>query len=273
MSNHPNQTGKASSMLDRVKARLDKSIGYRADLHLAQMKPINDGACYAMVSFQPSIGEPTRDDIFKLVKATFGGKVLPVMESIKVATKRDALSIILSAHQVTRDITDARDMHTVVAGATYMDAPMRETWEVQTTAEGQQYLQRVSEDNIPQIVEERCRRMATAGLASQRTTLESILQSGAMKIEVQDVVACFHNGEIHKNCIVASVISGETGDFVTVKIPQVGQITVEAESVTDVVHPGKDTTKDRLSDLNKYYRQALPDSQYADELTRETTRG
>ena len=254
-------------MLDLLSSKMNQTIGSRADMHIEDSEAIDNDSCRIMVAYANHIGQVTADQLEEFVIREFGGKLIPNMATAQNFSELGRVMVVVSRANVTRPLEDAEHMHKVVAGAVYMDTTLGDTWEVMQSADGS-YLQRVSSDNIHQIVSERRRRMGIAG--QQPVTIATAMASygGTLEVAPGDTVSVLYKNANHTNCTVASV-----GDStVTVRIPNVGVATVSNKAVYQIeaMSPARISEMERK--LNDYYKQVYG-PEYAKMLTRKTTQG
>ena len=95
-------------------------------------------------------------------------------------------------------------------------------------------------------------------------TVAKALGSGSSTAAAGDVVRCYHQGSIFSDCEVKSV---QADNRLSVKIPNVGTFTVAREAIVEVQAISKGKAGQMKSKLAEYYKKALPDAGYAQDLT------
>jgi hypothetical protein len=265
--NHNSQEAadRFSRMMTKADAKLNEVYGGRADLYISDVQPLDRDSCYALVNYAQGLPSPTSEAVVEFIGAKFSGKVRPVLETAKAFVDHNAVLVMLAKYQPTRRIDDVAQMHTVIAGARYLDVEMKDTWDVAVTPEGTKYLRRVNDDDVSKMVAERRARMTvTAGVTE--LTVAKALGSGASTAETGDIVRLYHQGSIYSDCEVKNV---QADNRLSVKIPNVGTFTVAREAIVEVQAISKGKAGAMKSKLAEYYKKALPDSGYAKDLTRE----
>lgn len=251
-----------SRMMAAVDERLSETHGERADIYVADVQPLDKDSCYALLSYANGLPAPTTANVVDFVGRQFGGKVRPVLETARNFVDHNAVLIMLAKYQPSRPIEDTAGMHTIIAGARYLDVELKATWDVAVTPEGTKYLRRVSDDDVSSMVAERKQRMAVAGVAE--LTVAKALGGGASSADTGDVVRCYWQGSVYSDCEIKSV---QGGNRLSVKIPNVGTVTVAREAVIEVQAISKQKAGQMKSKLADYYRQAMPEKDYANQLT------
>jgi hypothetical protein len=253
-----------SSLASAIETRMNEVSGKRADLYISDVMPLDRDACFALVSYAETLQAPTTADVVEFLGREFDGKVRPVLETAELFPDHAALKIMLARNAPTRPINDVAAMATVVAGARYLDVDLRDTWDVRVGQDGQKYLQRVSDDDVSAMVRDRQARLgahSTAGVL----TIAKALGAGVSTAEVGDTVRCFYQGYVYPDCTVEKVMADHK---LSVKIPKIGPVTVAREAV-EIQAISKQKAGQLKSKLSEYYQKALPDKQYAKELTKE----
>lgn len=253
-----------SRMMAQVDERLSEVAGERADLYISDVQPLDRDSCYVLLNYATGLPSPTTANVVDFVARQFGGKVRPVLETARDYSDHSAVLLMLAKYQPTRPIDDVAGMHTVVAGARYLDVEMKATWDVAVTPEGTKYLRRVSDDDVSRMVADRRQRMAVAGVAE--LTVAKALGGGASRADVGDVVRCYWQGSIYSDCEVKSV---QAQNRLSVKIPNVGTVTIAREAVCEVQAISKQRAGQIKSKNAEYYKKAFPDAGYATQLTKE----
>ncbi len=255
---------RGSRMLRLLDERMNEVSGARADLHISDCQPLDRESCYALINWAPGLPAPTTVEVVDFIGRTFDGKVRPVPETAKAFVDHQAILMMLAKYQPTRPINDVATMHTVVAGARYLDVEMRDTWDVAATPEGTKYLRRVTDDDVSKMVAERRSRMAVAGMA--QLTVAKALTGGVSAADAGDIVRCYFQGSVYSDCEVKSL---QAGNRLSVKVPGVGTVTVAREAILEIQAISKSKANEIKKKNNEYYKKAFGDPKYAGDLTNE----
>lgn len=262
--NTPESEDRHSRMMAKIDEQLNEAYGGRADLFISDVQSLDRDSCYALINYAQGLPAPTTDHVVEFIGREFGGKVRPVLETARSFVDHNSVLVMLAKYQPTRKIDDVANMHSVIAGARYLDVEMKDTWDVSTTPDGVKYLRRVNDDDVSRMVSERKQRMAVAGVAE--LTVAKALGSGACNADTGDIVRCYYQGSVYSDCEVKSV---QADNRLTIKIPNVGNVTVAREAIVEVQAISKGKAGELKSKLSEYYKKALPDAGYAKDLTRE----
>ena len=259
---------RTGNMLDKLASKMHKTIGRRADMYIEDSESIDMNSCRVMVAYAKHIGPVDSEQLSEFVIREFNGKLVPNLATAQSFTDLGRVMVILTRAHVTRPMEDAQHMHSVAAGAVYIDKTLADTWEVATAEDGQPFLSRVATDDIANIVAVRRQRMSTAG--QQPMSISAAMQAygGTFDVGPGDTVKVMYKDAPHSGCTVASV--GD--DNVTVKIPRIGTATVSKHAVFSVEQIDGKRLGQMKKELDDYYTQVYG-PEYAGELTKETTRG
>lgn len=260
----PETEDRRNRMMAKLDEQLNEVYGGRADLFISDVQPLDKDSCFALINYAQGLQAPTTAQVVEFIGNQFGGKVRPVLETARSFVDHNSVLVMLAKYQPTRKIEEVSAMHTIIAGARYLDVEMKDTWDVATTPEGTKYLRRVNDDDVSKMVAERKQRMAVAGVAE--LTVAKAVGSGVSTADTGDIVRCYYQGSVYADCEVKSVTGGNR---LTVKIPNVGVVTVAREAIVEVQAISKGKAGKMKSKLSEYYKKALPDAKYAGQLTNE----
>ena len=253
-------------MTAAIDERLNDVAGSRADLFISDSLALDQDTVYAMLTYAAGLPAPTSSDIVEFVGREFEGRVTPVLATARHFVDHNSICVMLAKYAPSRPLQDSAAMHTVVAGARYLDVEMRDTWDVSTSPDGQKFLRRTSDDDVAKMVADRKIRMADAG--TQYLTVANALGAGLTMADVGDIVRCYHAGSVYSDCEIKSVVAHNR---LSVKIPHVGVMTIDRAQVVEVQCASKAKTGEMKKKLAEYFKKALPDAKYASELCKETT--
>lgn len=263
--NTPEVEDRLSRMMAKVDEQLNEAYGQRADLFISDVQALDSDSCYALINYAQGLPAPTTAAVIEFVGREFDGKVRPVLETARNFVDHNAVLVMLAKYRPTRKFDDVAEMHTIVAGARYLDVEMKQTWDVAVSPEGVKYLRRCNDDDVSKMVSERRQRMsATAGVAE--LTVARAVGSGVSTAGEGDIVRLYWEGSIYSDCEVKSV---QKDNRLSVKIPKVGSVTVARESIVEIQAISKGKAADMKSKLKSYWGKALPDAGYAKDLTNE----
>lgn len=261
--NTPEVEDRYSRMVAKIDAQLNETHGQRADLFISDVQSLDRDSCYALINYAEGLPAPTTANVIEFVGHQFNGSVRPVLETARNFADHNAVLVMLAKYQPTRKIDDVAEMHTIIAGARYLDVSMRDTWDVAVTPEGVKYLRRCNDDDVSKMVAERRQRMnVTAGVAE--LTVAKAVGSGVSTASEGDTVRLYWQGSIFSDCEVKSV---HKDNRLSVKIPHVGSVTVDRHAIVEVQAISKGKAAELKSKLKSYWKDALPDAGYAKQLT------
>ncbi len=247
----------AARLADKVKTQ----VGHRVDLAIADYVTMNPTTARFMLEYEGDY--PTSEDITGFFTKKFSGKVFPDMSTAKVVESQNVIVVVANMVNYHRPIQDTKNMKPVLAGYTYFDEALAETWEVKEV-NGQKVLARKLKDDINSIVEARKRAMmdnSKKTFASLKATA-SVLRSIAL-VEEGDIVNAYHNGRQYNNCVVVSASASE----VELK-HESNPLRVNRSQVLEVVAKASELTAADENKLIAYYTKAFGDAQYAKKLVK-----
>ena len=256
--------------MDRIMRHLDQKLyathGSRADLYISDTQELDRDSCYAMLRYAEGLPCPTTAEVVDFIGRNFGGKIRPIMETCRNFSDHNSVLLMLAKHQPTRKLDDVKDMHTVVAGARYLDVEMRDTWDVAVMPDGTKFLRRCGDDDVLKMVADRRQRMqVSAGTAE--LTIARALGAGTSTADVGDIVRVYHQGNLYSDCEIKTAQANR----LSVRIPNVGTVTLAREAVVEVQAISKDRASKMKNQLEDYYRKVFPDPKYAEQLTQKLT--
>ena len=266
MSNYQDNEDRFSRMTAAIDERLNDVAGTRADVFISDVYPLDSEACYAMLSYAEGLPPITATDIVDFVGREFSGRAVPVLASARHFVDHNAVCLMIAKYTPTRPVADTAGMHTVVAGARYLDVEMKDTWDVATGPDGQKFLRRMADDDVVKMVAERKQNMAHAGHAT--LSIANALGAGVIEASDGDTVRVYWQGSVYADCEVKGSLAGNK---LSVKVPKVGTITIDRNAVVEVQAVSKKSASEMKNKLSQYYKKALPDAKYASELTKDMT--
>jgi hypothetical protein len=244
-------------MLERLSAKMDKNVGHRGDIYLADFQRIDRDGGKLLVGYEKTIGPIGSNDVVAFVTRCFDGQLQPLMQTAKQYKAEGAVSLIVRRTVPTRKIEDSKGM-VALANTHFLDQALGDTWEVKAHEDGTEYLARVSHDDITAIVSERRRRMSVQASA---VTFGNTLSSGVPNISPGDEVRFYEGGRLLDGRITrvgemdVSISAGGTS------------YTVAHEAVAEILQASPQTEEKVKSYLNDYFSEAYGFENYADQLT------
>ena len=253
-------------MMESLEKKLSKSVGYRADLQMADARRISKSDAHFMLAYTGDI--PSTDDIANFFIRTFSAKVTPHIGTAKVLRNEKVVTVVASLLNVSRTFADHGKMTPIVTGSIYLDVPLQEVWEVKER-DGEKVLIRKVKDDIMAMVQARRLAMQDQSkshqtFASVATTTSSLLRLLAL-LEKGDVVRIFHEGRLIDGCEVMAI--GQ--DEVKVKVGD-KSVTIPRQAVVEVTVQSKSRKDTEKKALEKYFEQAYGDPDYAKELVKKS---
>lgn len=258
IQNNPNALADARGrMLNRLGAKMDKVVGHRGDVYLADFQRIDADAGHLLLGYERSIGPVTSNDVIACVSRTFDGTLQPIMETAKHYRAEGAVSVVVQRTVPTRKYKDRKQM-LAISNIHFLDQQLGDTWEVKAQPDGTRYLSRVSHDDIGAIVQERRRRMS---IKASVVTFGNTLSAGVPNMSKGDEVRFYDGGHL----LVGKITRVGDAD-VTIAGPT-GSMTVAHEAVVEILQASPQTKENVRSYLSDYFADAYGFEDYAKELT------
>jgi len=257
MAKNPNALADARGrMLRNLEARMEKAVGHRGDLFIADFRRVDEDAGHLLLGYEKTIGPVGSTDVTSFVSRQFQGLVRPIMETAKQHRAEGAVSLLIHRSVPTRKIEDRRSM-LAVSNTHFLDQQLGDTWEVRSQADGTKYLARLSTDDITNIVAERRRRMT---IRASTVTFANTLSAGVPNISLGDQVRFYDGGQLLDGKV--------TGVGTDVRITAAaGNYTVAPEAVVEILQASPETRDSIKGYLNEYFADAYGFENYAGELT------
>lgn len=262
MTHNPNALVEARDrMMRNLSAKLDKQMGHRGDLYVADFQAIDRDGGRMLLGYEKTIGPISGNDVVAFVARYFNGEVRPLMETAKQHRAEGAVSLVVHRTVPTRKVEDKAEM-LCVSATHFLDQQLGDTWEVKSQNDGTPFLARVSRDDINTIVQERRSRMS---VKASTVTFSNALSAGVPNLSVGDTVRYYRDGRVDEGKItqvsdIDVAIKGEAGSF-----------TVAPEAVTEILQTSPETDEKVKSYLEDYFADAYGFEGYAKELTRDLT--
>lgn len=256
--NSPNVMAEARDrMLTRLSAKMDKVVGHRGDLYIADFSRIDADGGKLLLGYERSVGPVGANDVVAFVSRCFDGQLQPLMESAKQHRAEGAVSLVVKRTVPTRKVEDRKQM-LAISNTHFLDQQLGDTWEVKAQEDGTKYLARVSRDDIGAIVKERRRRMS---VQASTCTFANTLSAGVPNLARGDEVRFYEGGRMLDGKVTrvgaadVSISAGGTS------------YTVAHEAVAEILQASPQTQENVRSYLQDYFADAYGFEQYADQLT------
>ena len=218
-------------MLNKVTASLER-LG-RVDFKLSAAHTLSSKDVKLAISFNPKVGVPTN----KQVVSFFEKQLSQLTPCMATAVRKDSNIIVYaSITEVTRPMSDRKQMTSVVAGLKYLDQDMGSVWEV-VQENGRQQLKQIHKFDIAELIKHRTSRMATASVA---------LAIMPDTFAVKDTVKFYHDNAQHEG-----VVKKIQDDSVTIDTLGGSLLTIDKNAIFKV---SKSSPK-KLRDLKKQQEQ------------------
>lgn len=253
----------SDKLLSKMASQI-KTAGYacRQDLAITDYQGLADGRRVGtvVVSHNPTLKPPSGRELEAFFTSTFGNGVLANLDTVKIHSDLNAVSVVVATQVATRPLADADGPSmTRLTPLSYVDANTAEVWDVTSDDSGQRFMVRQSSDNLADIIEARRLRSRTAPKLAQ-------VKIAGLDMGVGDRVSFYDNGLVAYGKI-------QDLDGATVGIEAAtGVVRVDKQAVLKVIAKGEAQVADSKKDLRKYFEEAFGDAGFAAELTEETTK-
>jgi len=254
-----------ASLADKMSA----SIGHRADLEIGDVRKIDGKTAHFLLAFA-SDRPPTSADLNEFFLKRYNAQVVPYAATAKVWLDHKVVTVVAGILNITREYEDIKrsKMVPVIAGYSYLDVPMQETYAVQERG-GKKVLVKKVKDDIMAIVSARKAAMqdATFSTPATKTFAHLAKASGLMRFladpEKGDMVRCMNDDKTFDGEVLSS-----SDEEVKVKSSEGGSVTIPKQAVLEVLKKGSDSQADRLKAQEDYYSKAYGSPEYGKELVR-----
>lgn len=250
------------TIANKLSNKIKEQVGHRVDMAIADYLKINQSTARFMVEYDGD-NYPSSEEITEFFMRKFNGKVSPDMSTAKVVKSENVIVVVANMVNYHRPVSDSAKMTQVVAGYSYFDETMQESWIVKDV-NGQKVMARKLKDDISSIVEARKRVMmdnSKKTFATLKATA-SVIRSISL-VEEGDIVHAYHNGCQYDNCVVVKA----GADEVELK-HEAKTIKTNKSAVLEVVAKASDLTSVDENKLIAYYTKAFGDANYAKKLVK-----
>jgi len=249
----------------KLEQKLSSSVGHRVDLQFADARRINASTAHFMMAYTDD-QIPNSDQIADFFVRKYNAKITPFMSTARVYKTQKVITVVAQILSITRDIDDTKKsfMKAIIEGATYLDVPLQETWEVQER-EGKKVLVRKVKDDIIALVN-----------ARKKTMMDSYSNKTFASIVSGDNITRYLNildkGDYVRVLVDEKVIEAEV---VSVKDDQVkvkykgGMTSVPRQNVLEIVGKNPAQVEKQEKEMIDYFAKAYGDEDYAEDLVEE----
>lgn len=252
-----------SAIAKRLDSKIQEQVGHRVDLSVSDFIKMSPTSAKFMLEFD-NAKRPSSDEISDFFIRQYSGKVVPDLTTAKVVNSDNVIIVVASMVSYNRPFSDSSKMKQVIAGYSYFDEKLQESWDVKDI-NGTKVLSRKLKEDIGSIVEARRKVMMNKStkktFASVKATATAIRE--ASLLDAGDLVAAYYNGRQYDNCEVtkvhASNVELKYGDKIF-KVDRSAVIEVTAKS--DAI-ASRDDEK-----LVEYFAKAYGDKEYAKKLVK-----
>lgn len=249
-------------LFNSLEQKLSADVGHRVDLQFADARRINKTTAHFMIEYTGKT--PVSDDIADFFIRKFNAKITPFISTAKVYDETKVITVVAQILNVTRQFEDISKpgMKAVITGATYLDVPLQEVWEVQQR-NGKKVLVRKVKDDIMAIVQARRSAMMED---NNHKTFASIAKGSLMSylgmIEKGDRVRVMVDSKV----VDAEVLAASEGQ---IKVKHAsGTETVAREAVIEVVSKNPQTAEKEKKGTEDYFSKAYGNPEYAKQLVK-----
>ena len=249
----------SDQILDKLRQRKVIAGIERGDMYIADFVAANASSGKLLIGYDSRLAQPTASLVEHFCLREFEAEVRPHMTTAKAHPDVGAISVVISRRVSRRNIEDSTKMHCIVAGTTFLDAELGNTWNV-VSADGQPVLERNVSDDIDEIIAERRRRMAVKG---STLTFASVLGSGLPSASPGDRVKVWLSNSIEEGEILA-IREGDAD----VAVENFGTITLPRLALIEITAKGAESMRRERQALEDYYTKVFG-AEYAQSLTRD----
>lgn len=240
----------------------------RIDLSVQDFAVARDGnSARVMIGFDRKLKAPTLQAISKFIAARFDHKLEPKLATALEHSDLNAISIIVSAHVMTRPLsdlnmtvagTDMKQFIPVIANTLYMDQTIGANWEIRTNPEsGTKFLAQVRTEDVAGMLSKAKVRHATASFGRGHSAVAFIMP------ESGDYVEFFADNGLRQG-----EVSKVKGDEVTVVDEGGATYLVEQSNITKMLRKNTKTTKKEEDALIEALVPTMVDRKLTEELVR-----
>lgn len=252
-----------SALAKRLDSKIQEQVGHRVDLSVSDFYKMSPTSARFMLEFNNN-KRPASEEITDFFIRQYNGKIVPDLATAKLVPSESVIVVVASMVNYNRPIADSAKMKQVIAGYSYFDEKLQESWDVKEIG-GQKVLSRKIKEDIGSIVEARRKVMMNKAtkktFASLKATASNIRE--VTLVDIGDLVVAYHNGRQYENCEVtkigASDVELKYGDK-ALRVDRSALLEVTAKSETVAA---QDDEK-----LIEYFTKAYGDKEYAKKLVK-----
>lgn len=247
-----------------LEQKIKKSVGYRADLAVTDVRKLNKTAAHFVVSYNST--PPTAEELTDFFIRHYNAKLTPNLTTARIYKGRNLVTVVASLLKVTRELDDSRRMTPVIEGAVYLDVPLQETWEVQER-NGTKVLVRKVKDDVMAIVQARRSAMmddSPGGKTFANLATGSNLVKYLGLLDKGDKVKVYLD---ENDKVVDAEVMAVSDSEVKIKVGNQSK-KVPRSSIIEVTQKSKEKEAAREKLAVDYYTDAYGDPKYAKDLVK-----
>lgn len=252
-----------TSLAKKLSNKIQEQVGHRVDLSVADFYKMTPTSARFMLEFD-SNKKPASEEITDFFVRQYNGKIMPDLTTAKVIPSESVIVVVASMINYNRPIADSSKMKQVIAGYSYFDEKLQESWDVKEI-NGQKVLSRKIRDDIGSIVEARRKVMMNKStkktFASLKATASNIRE--VTLVDAGDLVTAYHNGRQYENCEVTKVNASDVelryGDK---------SFRVDRSALLDVTAKSESVAVQDEQKLIDYFSKAYGNEEYARKLVK-----
>jgi hypothetical protein len=242
-------------MLQKVasnyRTRVASLAGERVDLHYADVRVLSPRVAHVLLGYSAATGTPPTVEVDRFIRAAFGGKVVPILESIRVHDKEGALHLLVAMDSPVVPLAEAKKRgFRQVNPLLFRSAASGETWNVLETETGPMLMRREADD-ISAIMAEREERRREG--SNGRLLFATLRTASRVNPTPGDEFEFYWKGQVLDGTI--SSVSADRS--VTIKAFDGGSYTVPHEALGRSKKVGPQALAEQESYVQKYFSQVF----------------
>lgn len=252
------------SIASKLNNRIQERVGHRVDMTIADFYKMSPTSARFMIEY--SNNKPSSEDLTNYFIRNYDGKIFPDLTTAKYVPAEKVIIVVASMVNYNKPIEEASKMKKVIAGYTYFDEILQETWEAKEV-DGTKVLSRRIKEDIASIVESRRKVMMDKTIS--RKTFASIKSTASIvkevsMVDVGDIVTAYSNGRQYNGCEVLKVLPNQIEAKYKDKSMKFDRL-----SVLEVVAKAEEMIVKDEEKLVEYFTKAYGDEEYAKKLVKK----
>lgn len=159
----------------------------RIDIAFVDYEMMDPHTAMIMLEYQPSLGAPKRSQVEDWVGSAFQGRFRPASTTLRHHMSDGVVTMVIT--EIAETMPAARTAGMLRLGATRYIDDQKRTWEIAHNEKGERHLQRLQQDDVEQILQERVQRRREGRYAA--VTLATLRDAGLANPAVGDSVIFF----------------------------------------------------------------------------------